>query len=198
MRRARCAPRCPAVPGPVHLALPFDVLEADVPDASLPAPASLRPEPIAASEGDLAAIRAALAAAERPLVLTGPAMNATRAGEVLVRLADAVAAPVVPMESPRSLKDPTLGEFPEALAKADLIVCLGKAVDFSLEFGAAGKRCGWLVVSAEAAERDRAERNLGARLQRCVAADPRTVAAALASGPSAGGDRPLGARTWPG
>jgi acetolactate synthase-1/2/3 large subunit len=40
----------------------------------------------------------------------------------------------------------------------------------------------WLVVSAEAAERDRAHRNLGARLLRCVAADPRAVARDLADG----------------
>ena len=118
----------------MHLALPFDVLEAEAPQG-LPAETSLRPEPMAASEDDLAAIRAALGAAQRPLILTGPALNATRAGEVLARLAEAVAAPVVPMESPRGLKDPSLGDFSQALAKADLIVCLGKAVDFTLGFG---------------------------------------------------------------
>ena len=121
----------------MHLALPFDVLEAEAPQG-LPAEATLRPEPMAASEDDLAAIRAALGAAQRPLILTGPALNATRAGEVLARLAEAVAAPVVPMESPRGLKDPSLGDFSRALAKADLIVCLGKAVDFTLGFGGAG------------------------------------------------------------
>jgi acetolactate synthase-1/2/3 large subunit len=184
-------------PGPVHLALPFDVLEAEAPEA-LPAEPSLLAEPMAAPEGNIAAIRAALGAAQRPLVLTGPALNATRAGEVLARLADAVAAPVVAMESPRGLKDPSLGDFSQALAQADLVVSLGKAVDFTLGFGAVSgagavcdERCDWLVVSADAAERDRAHRNLGGRLQRCVAADPRMIAAALASSPgsSAGGER---------
>src|SRR5918996_765835 len=168
-------------PGPVHLALPFDVLEAEAPE-TLPQEQSLRPEPMAASADDIAAIRAALEAAQRPLVLTGPSLNATRAGQLLARLADAEAAPVVPMESPRGLKDPSLGDFSQALAKADLIVCLGKAVDFTLGFGAEAV-CNWLVVSADAAERDRAHRNLGGRLQRCVAADARTVAAALAGSP---------------
>ncbi len=119
------------------------------------------------------------------MILTGPALNATRAGEVLARLAEAVAAPVVPMESPRGLKDPSLGDFSQALAKADLIVCLGKAVDFTLGFGGQAA-CAWLVVSADPAERDRAHRNLGSRLQRCIAADPRTVAASLAGSPADG------------
>jgi acetolactate synthase I/II/III large subunit len=173
-------------PGPVHLALPFDVLEAEAPP-ELPAATSLQPEPMAASEENLAAMRAALGAAQRPLILTGPALNATRAGEALARLAEAVAAPVVPMESPRGLKDPALGDFSRALAQADLIVCLGKAVDFTLGFGAQAA-CAWLVVSADPAERDRAHRNLGKNLQPCIAADPRTVAASLAGAP-ADGDR---------
>jgi acetolactate synthase I/II/III large subunit len=182
-------------PGPVHLALPFDLLEADTPEI-LPAASSLRPEPMAACADDLAAIRAALDAAQRPLVLTGPALNATRAGPLIARLAEALRAPVVPIESPRSPKDPSLGDFSQALAQADLILCLGKAVDFSLGFGAASvvdERCGWLVVSAEAAERDRAHRNLGARLVRCIAADPRAVATSLA-GAAAGGDERRGWR----
>jgi len=174
-------------PGPVHLALPFDVLEAEAPE-TLPVEMSLRPEPMAASEDDVAAIRAALDTAQRPLVLTGPALNATRAGEVLTRLADAVAAPVVPMESPRGLKDPSLGDFSQALAKADLVIGLGKAVDFTLGFGTVGSEgCRWLVVNADAAEQGRAQRNLGTRLARCIAADPRMIAAALVSSPGGGG-----------
>ena len=178
-------------PGPVHVALPFDLLEAEVPGDALPAEPSLRAEAMAASASDVAAIQAALGGALRPLILTGPSMNATRAGEVLSRLAIAVDAPVVPMESPRGLRDPSLGDFARALAKADLVVSLGKAVDFTLGFGAEAvcdPSCAWLVVSADDAERDRAHRNLGGRLKRYVAADPRAVAAALA-GSSAMADR---------
>jgi acetolactate synthase-1/2/3 large subunit len=177
-------------PGPVHLALPVDLLDAQAPE-TLPPETSLRPEPMAASADDLAAIRAALDAARRPLVLTGPALNATRVGPLVARLADALRAPVVAMESPRSPKDPSLGDFSQALAQADLIVCLGKTVDFSLGFGAASvvdERCAWLVVSAEVAERNRAHHNLGARLVHCIAADPRAVATSLA-GAAAGGER---------
>jgi acetolactate synthase-1/2/3 large subunit len=181
-------------PGPVHVALPFDVLEAEAP-GEVASDVSLLPEPMAASQGDIAAIRTALDAVQRPLILTGPAMNATRAGALLAPLAEAVNAPVVPMESPRGLRDPSLGDFARALPKADLVLCLGKAVDFSLGFGGKAvcdEHCDWLVVNADLAERDRAYRNLGARLKHCIAADPRAVATALASVPAgvrAAGDR---------
>jgi acetolactate synthase-1/2/3 large subunit len=42
------------------------------------------------------------------------------------------------------------------------------------------------VVSPDPAERDRAWRNLGARLKRCMAADPRTLGDALARSPGGG------------
>ena len=172
-------------PGPVHLALPFDLVEVEV-AGDLPAAHSLRAEPMAASSEDIAAIQAALGGAQKPLILTGPSMNATRAGELLSRLAEAAQAPVVPMESPRGLRDPSLGDFSRALSKVDLILCLGKTIDFTLGFGAGADGASWLVVSAESGERDRAHRNLGARLVRCIAADPRAVAAVLASAPAVG------------
>ena len=143
---------------------------------------------MAASDEEIAALREALGSAQRPLVLTGPLLNATRAGELVARLSDALGAPVVAMESPRGLKDPALGDFSRALGKADLVVSLGKAIDFTLGFGGQAvcdERCAWLVVNADAAERDRAHRNLGARLVRCIAADPRMVAATLARSPRA-------------
>jgi thiamine pyrophosphate-dependent acetolactate synthase large subunit-like protein len=172
-------------PGPVHLALPFDVVEDEADGAAIASETSLLAEPMAVSAEDIAALQEALAAAERPLILTGPAMNASRAGALLRHLADAAASPVVAMESPRGLNDPSLGNIRQAFAEADLIVSLGKAIDFTMRFGAhaiCDEHCRWLVVSADAAERDRAHRNLGARLVGTIAADPRAVATALADG----------------
>jgi acetolactate synthase I/II/III large subunit len=40
------------------------------------------------------------------------------------------------MESPRGLGDPSLGAFAQVLAEADLVVLLGKPLDFTLRFGA--------------------------------------------------------------
>jgi acetolactate synthase-1/2/3 large subunit len=89
------------------------------------------------------------------------------------------------MESPRGLNDPSLGSLAKVFSRADLIVSLGKAIDFTMGFGGhtlCSEGCRWLVVNADAAERDRAHRNLGARLERGIAANPRDVAAALATG----------------
>src|ERR1051325_2277017 len=49
----------------------------------------------------------------------------------LSRLEAATQAPAVIMESPRGINDATLGAFSDLLRRADLIVLLGKALDFT-------------------------------------------------------------------
>ena len=44
------------------------------------------------------------------------------------------------MESPRGLNDPALGALAEVVARADVIVLLGKEPDFTLRFGQARRR----------------------------------------------------------
>lgn len=169
-------------PGPVHIALPFDVVEGDAGTGKVPSGLALSLEHSAMRDVETSLVARALADAKTPLILCGPAMNATRQGTVLKVLTEAVDAPVVPMESPRGLKDPSLGDFAGALSKADLVVCLGKPVNFTLGFGATkvcAESCNWIVIDAEAQERDRAHLNLGDRLNLAVAADPRDAAAAL-------------------
>ena len=174
-------------PGPVHVALPFDVVEGDATGCAIPGESALARAhgPLRAS--DAALIARTLATAKAPLILCGPVLNATRAGDLLRDLADVLDAPVVAMESPRGLKDPSLGDFSKALSKADVVVSLGKPVDFTLGFGGTtvcAPSCRWIVVDADAAERDRAHLNLGDRLALAVAADPRDAAKDLtAAGP---------------
>ncbi len=167
-------------PGPVHVSLPADVVEEGT-EAPEPPAASLDREPMPAGAEELDALCAALGAAERPVILAGPALTATRfAG--LPHLAAAVDAPVIPMESPRGLNDPALGALAAVLAEADLVLSLGKRADFTLAFGAEERfSCArqWLAVHADTGSRDLCRRNLGARLTRAVAADPRDVAGQL-------------------
>lgn len=161
-------------PGPVHVALPFDLLQEQVPAGKVAAadkPARRRVEPAAA---DVEAIAAQLAQASRPLVLLGPMHNATRAGQRLEAARRAIGAPVIPMESPRGLRDPALGGFAAALARADLVLLLGKPLDFTLGFG---RTPAWnpaaqaIVVDPEAHLVERARRLLDKRLCRAVVAD---------------------------
>ena len=168
-------------PGPVHLALPFDVVQADAGAGGPPAVVSPAPEVV--SPGDMDAIAGALADAQRPVVLLGPAHSSTRAPGLAVRLGEALQVPVIAMESPRGLNDPVLGRLSALLKKADLIVALGKRVDFTLAFGAAEKfadDCRWIVVDAEKAELQRARASLGSRLLLSIEASVRAFVESLA------------------
>ena len=75
------------------------------------------------------------AEAERPLILVGPQLCHAGDLALLAQLEAATGVPAVPMESPRGINDPRLGAFAEVLRRADLIVLLGKALDFTLRFG---------------------------------------------------------------
>ncbi|TDT77043.1 acetolactate synthase-1/2/3 large subunit [Litoreibacter halocynthiae] len=175
--------------GPVHMALPFDLVDADATGGEIPS--ALGKEPMPLSDADVQTITQAIAKTKRPLVLCGPAMNDTRNPGKLAALQDALGAPVIAMESPRGLKDPALGDVGKALAQADLIVTLGKRIDFTLGFGGTNvvdAACDWITVQPCPNERDRAHRNLGTRLQACFPADPRDSIEALTAAGQGGHD----------
>jgi acetolactate synthase-1/2/3 large subunit len=111
-------------PGPVSLSLPQDLLEKDVTAGA--AAAAMARGPISLP---FAAPPPELYAAQRPLILTG--RHFPRA------LEDEIGVPVVSMESPRGVSDPSLGRFASMLAKADCVLLVGKSLDFTLKFGKA-------------------------------------------------------------
>ena len=171
-------------PGPVHLSLPSDLLDATVgvdtvvwPDAdAFTAPA------VALSDAAAEAIVGIVAAAQRPFVLAGPAMANRTGRELLARLEAAMNVPTAIMESPRGFNDATLGAFAAAIRRADLIVLLGKALDFTLKFGEApaiDAACRWVVIDPEAALVDRAVRERGALVAFGCVADTRPAGEAL-------------------
>jgi len=165
-------------PGPVHLALPFDLLNRPV-EAGPPEPA---PEPSPPHADALAACLDHLRRAERPIILTGPALARAHARPLLDRLAAAVGAPVIAMESPRGLNDPNLGAFAEALAEADSLLLLGKPVDFQLGFArppALPETCRILQIDPDPAILGRSRRMLGDRLTLALEAPAGTAAQGL-------------------
>lgn len=123
-------------PGPVHLSLPEDVLEAVIAAdaANLPSSDAFRPEPLPLPAGPAKEIIETLGKAERPLILAGPMAHTRAAGDFVERLGAATGVPVVTMASPRGVNDPCLGAFAEVLAKADCVLLLGKQPDFTLQF----------------------------------------------------------------
>lgn len=178
-------------PGPVHIAMPFDLLQQKVdPDSVKRGDKPVRrSQPL--SEADLAAIMERLATAQRPLVLTGPMNNASRSPGLREQVAGALQAPVIAMESPRGLRDPSLGRFSEILKRADVIVLVGKTLDFTLGFGQSAvlaPDAQVIVVDPEQAMIERARKLLGDRLYRHAVADSDVTLHALGSR-SASGNR---------
>jgi acetolactate synthase I/II/III large subunit len=167
-------------PGPVHVSLPTDCLEDDAPSLARH-PGDGR-GPISHAVFDASPFALALSKAKRPLILTGP-VSMTRAGrEQTAALEEALGIPVIGMESPRGIADPSLGAFAESLAQADCVLLLGKKLDFTLKFGkppAFNANCEFLQVDAEAEEIERSGRALGSRLLATAIADLRMAIEAL-------------------
>ncbi len=174
-------------PGPVHLSLPTDVLDARIAPPSLPDPGDFAPLPMPLSPETAAAIAAAIAGAQRPVLVVPPALCTPAGREAIAVLAARSGLPVVPMESPRGLGDPSLGAFAQALAEADLIVLLGKALDFTLRFGRApgiAAAARFVVVEPDEAVLARAVESLGARIAVTAMAGAAEAVAALAAAAS--------------
>ncbi|MEM7333467.1 MAG: thiamine pyrophosphate-binding protein [Chloroflexota bacterium] len=120
-------------PGPVHLVLPFDGLEQNV-------SADLNLGPIKnQSETDLTdwidEVLCSIAAAKRPLLLAGPAVMRQPNFWLWAEQLSQSGIPLIGMESPRGVNDPALGQFATILQKADLLILLGKKLDFTLKMG---------------------------------------------------------------
>ena len=169
-------------PGPVHVALPFDVLNATAGDAHRVGAAELarRPRALPGPVADDVAGR--IARAKRPVVLTGPCLNRSRAGTRVAALEAALRAPVIAMESPRGLRDPALGAFSDVLAASDLVVLLGKALDFSVGFArppAVDATADLVAIDPDTRMIDRAYRIAGRRVAVSACADPDLAADAL-------------------
>jgi acetolactate synthase I/II/III large subunit len=171
-------------PGPVHLSLPSDLLDATVgtDDVAWPEPPAFAAPAVDLSDAAADAILGIIATAQRPFLLAGPAMANRTGRDLLARIGHAMQVPTAIMESPRGFNDATLGAFADAIRRADLIVLLGKAFDFTLRFGAPpaiDAACRWIVIDPEAALVDRAIREKGERVVFGCVADTRPAGEAL-------------------
>ena len=168
-------------PGPVHLALPADVLTGDGGPRSAFGAEAFEPRPLKPDPRALDEALVLLSRSERPLILLGPSLSATCAPGLGAALEEAVAAPVVAMESPRGLRDPALGALTETLAEVDLVFLLGKRADFTIGFGCPFEGASAIVVDPERAALARARTAFGERLALAAEADAAAFARALAT-----------------
>ena len=175
-------------PGPVHVSLAFDVLNAAVGDACRADKDAFERRPRALSGSVADDIAGRIARAKRPIVLTGPCMTRSRNGARVAALEEKLRVPVVAMESPRGLRDPALGAFSDVLAASDLVVLLGKAIDFASGFArppAVDGAAELVVVDPDEAMIERAHRLAGDRVAVSACADPDLAADAVVAAASA-------------
>jgi acetolactate synthase-1/2/3 large subunit len=170
-------------PGPVHLSLPSDLLEERVESNAIVWPdgvASSSAPALAPAVAD--AVLVAIAAAARPIIFAGPALSGASGRALLGRLEAATKTPAVVLESPRGIADATLGALSGLVRRADLIVLLGKALDFTIRW-AGGKAFDpdvkLIAIDPDAALVDRAARERGDRLVLGCIADVRNAAETL-------------------
>jgi acetolactate synthase I/II/III large subunit len=124
-------------PGPVHLSLPSDILDASVAEDivrwpneyDFVSPVIPLPDPSAD------AIVALLATAKRPLVVGAPVLATAKGRDLLRRIESTLSIPAILSEGPRSFNDASLGAYADVARRADMVLLLGKALDFTLKFG---------------------------------------------------------------
>jgi acetolactate synthase I/II/III large subunit len=171
-------------PGPVHLSLPSDLLDARVPADAVAWPNStdfIAP-PVGLADAAADAVLALVAGAARPLLIAGPHLANRPGRALLARLEAATKMPTCIMESPRGFADATLGAFADLVARCDLIVLLGKALDFTLKFGAppaVDLACRFVMIDPEGAILDRAMKEKGSVLAFGCVADTNPAGEAL-------------------
>ncbi len=163
-------------PGPVHLSLPSDVLDAVVTEDAVawPTDADFTAPAIGLSNVAADAVLGLIAAAKRPLIIGAPVLANRPGRALLTRLETALGVPAVISEGPRSFNDATLGLYGDIAAKADLVVLLGKALDFTLKFGKAlwfDPACRFIALDPEGALIERAAMFKGPNLAFACIAD---------------------------
>ena len=189
-------------PGPVHVSLPGDLLERRVdggataaaasPLVGPPAPGTVQGAAPGSTPGAVIdATLDLLARARRPLILAGPAMGRAQRWAAVERFARLTGIPALTMESPRGVNDPWLHMASTRLGEADVVLLLGKRLDFSVRFGeppAFAPDCRFIQADVDAGAMAG-----GARVALAIAGEPARVTDQLHA---AGRDRRWAHHDW--
>ncbi len=180
-------------PGPVHLSLPSDILDAAVPEDQVvwPTEADFTSEPMRLNDATADTILALIRTAKRPLIVGAPVLANRPGRALLAELEEALGIPTVISEGSRSFNDATLGRYADVAKKTDMVILLGKALDFTLKFGAAPffpADCRFISIDPEGAILGRTSGFTGNRLAFGCVADTYPAGEALIRRAGAKGD----------
>lgn len=132
--------------GATHLSVPLDVLTESVPaQANTNSIPERRPSP--ATAADVQSVADLLSTARRPAVIAGTGAYWSGSGTALERLVETWSIPIFTIDQARGIvpdshpmsfgyADPSLSRVAGRLNEADLVLLLGKDLDFRLRFGA--------------------------------------------------------------
>ena len=136
-------------PGPVHLSVPVNVAltQVDAAAVPMPSPASYRPD--RGPQGDPERVHQAvtmLRQARRPVVIAGGGTRWMRDPQVLRRFVEASGIPIFTISLGRGVieddhrlcfgyADPVLNGTARQISRADVVLVVGKRIDFRLAFG---------------------------------------------------------------
>jgi acetolactate synthase I/II/III large subunit len=182
--------------GPVHVSLPSDLLDARLDANAVTWPAIGAANRQALGDADCAKVLSLLASAKRPIIFAGPQLSNTAGRDRLADLEAATGVPAVILESPRGLADATLGALPDLAQQLDLVLLLGKALDFTLKWtGPPSFNPGVSLIAIDPEEEltARAKREKGDALLFTCVADPALAAEKLAAD---AGKAPRRDRVW--
>jgi acetolactate synthase-1/2/3 large subunit len=182
-------------PGPVHVSLPSDLLDARVDAKTVQWAEAATPSPTRLDDTMAEKILTAISASARPLIVGGPQLSTTRGRAMLAKLEAATAAPSIIMESPRGIADATLGALPDVVKRADLIVLLGKALYFTMRWATgpafnAGVQI--VAIDPDSALVERAKKEAGKRFAFGAIADPMSAGETLLTHAGKGAPRKNG------
>ena len=154
------------IPGPTHLAIAADILAANLGDGI----SDLKQVHKDAAGGvePSAQLTKSIESAKKPLIIVGPFFGMPCHEGKLKKLENKLNIPVVLMESPRGFNDPRLGNIKSMIHLADLIIVVGKPIDFTLSFGsleAFKQDAEWFVYIGSDELLKKSRSNLGNRLK---------------------------------
>jgi acetolactate synthase-1/2/3 large subunit len=170
--------------GPVHVSLPSDLLDARLDESAVTWPTVEAPTRQALGDADCDKILSLLAAAKCPIIFAGPQLSNTPGRDLLADVEAATGVAAVILESPRGLADATLGALSDLAKQVDLVVLLGKALDFTLKWMGAPSfdpAVRLIAIDPDAGLTKRAKREKGDALLFTCVADPVRAAEKLAA-----------------
>ena len=154
------------IPGPIHLAIAADILAGDL-DNDISNLKQVHKVAENLFEPSVKLLKS-IASAKRPLIIVGPFFGMPCHRDKLKKIENQLNIPVVLMESPRGFNDPRLGNIKSMIRLADLIIVVGKPVDFTLSYGSLEtfkQDTEWFVYIGSDALLQKARSNLGNRLK---------------------------------